>query len=579
MEVVAVTVDPVLLEVIRNGFVAAADEMRINLMRTSYNPIIYEVLDFSVGLFDSCGDMIAQAAGLPVFLGNLGAAVKTVIADAGPDFRPGDLYLINDMYTTGTHSNDVTVVSPMFGEGCLAGFAVSRAHWLDVGGKDPGGSCDCTDIFGEGLRLRSVALYRAGRRNESVWRILRDNVRNPDSQLGDLRAQVAAGRTGEARFSEIVSRFGLNTVLAANAELKRQGELRTRQALALIPDGVYRHEAYLDNDVVTDEPCRVCAAVTINGDSIHIDLTGCSGQRTGPVNCSYPATVSACRVVLKAITDPFGPVNEGCFEPLEVYVPEDSMFNAHPPAAGFVNGITDILLCDVILTALASAIPDRIPAAHYGDMAGFMIYGHNPSGMWIQQEPEGGGWGACPHRDGEPVLIFIADGDTRNVPCEVIENRYPLRMERYELRSDSGGPGRYRGGLGHHRDYRLLADGFMSGIMGRSVCPPWGLFGGQSAQHGVFVHNPGPDEKHLMTITAYPLTCGDVVSVRTGGGGGYGDPLDRGVQEVAADVRAGYVTAKQAQDSYGVVIGPDGDVDANATAAERSIRSGRRTGS
>ncbi|RJQ10357.1 MAG: hydantoinase B/oxoprolinase family protein [Bacillota bacterium] len=568
-------VDPVTLEVLRHGFIAAANEMRINLMRTSYNPIIYEVLDFSVGVFDARGNMIAQAAGLPIFLGNLGAAIKTVIADVGlAEIKPGDVYMINDTYTTGSHVNDVTVISPVYADGELVGFTASRAHWLDIGGKSPGGSHDCTDIFQEGLRLRSVRLYEEGKVNRSILQIIKDNVRWPEAHMGDLRAQIAAARTGEQRFLELVERFGRETVLEAVAEMLRQGEESVRQAIARMPDGTYLAEGYLDNDGVGTEPLYIKATVTISGDEMTVDLTGSSEQTLGPLNCGLAASVSGCRVALKCATDPLSPVNEGNFAPLKLIVPSNSMFNVKPPGPAFLYGISLIVLIDVVLKALAPALGDAVPAAHYGDMAGFMIYGVDPATgrQFIQQEPEGGGWGAFPDRDGENVMIFIADGDTRNIPAEVIESKFPLRLERYSLREDSGGPGKFRGGLGHYRDYRLLADeGFMTCIMDRSYCRPWGMSGGKEGAHDLVVVNPGTaGEKTVMKYTGYRLKKGDVCSVRTGGGGGYGDPLERDPEMVRMDVIRELVTLESARRHYGVVLDPDTSaIDWQATAELR----------
>jgi N-methylhydantoinase B len=586
-------VNPITLEIIRNGLVAAADEMKINLMRTSYNPIIYEVLDFSVGLFDRAGDMISQASGLPIFLGNLGEAIKTVIGDVGAQsFVPGDVYLINDTYTTGTHLNDMTVVSPVFDQGGAAsggagpagsaasvphliGFTASRAHWLDVGSKDPGGwSSDTTSIYQEGLRLRSIRLYAAGRPNEDILRIIRDNVRLADSLMGDLRAQIAAGRTGERRFQEIVARFGRVTVEGAIREMASQGESATRAAISRIPDGVYEAEAFMDDDGVAVQEPRIKVTATVTGDRLVIDLTGSSGQLIGPYNCGLAATISVCRVALKALTSPFEPVNEGHFRPLEVVVPPDCMFNARLPAPAGIYGVPLITLADVIFRALAPAVPDRIPAAHYGDVCSVFLFGTDPvtGRPYIHAEPEAGGWGACPHRDGESVLIAIADGDTRNVPIEVLESRYPLRIERYALRQDSGGPGTFRGGLGHYRDYRICGHrAQLTTTQERSKCPPWGLRGGQPAAFNtVFIQPPEGGEEQVQKITARPLADGTVVSIRTGGGGGYGDPLARDPEKVRQDVAAGYVSREAALRDYGVVLDRETlAVDARATAERR----------
>jgi N-methylhydantoinase B len=571
--------DPITLEIVRHALNAAADEMKINLTRTAYNPIIYEVLDFSVGLFDRDGDIISQAAGLPIFLGNLGEAVKVVSRDVGlENFRRGDIYLINDTYTSGTHLNDVTVISPVFvdGGGELIGFTGSRAHWLDMGGRDPGGwFTDTTEIYQEGLRLRSVQLYEAGKPNRSIFQILRDNVRYSDSLMGDLRAQIAAGRTGEQRFQGIVEHYGLETVNACIAQMHNEGERISRRAVARMKDGVYTAEAFMDDDGVSVDKPVVKATVTIAGDEMTIDLTGSQPQCAGPINCGLAATISGVRVAFKCVTSPFTPVTEGDFRPLKVVVPEDSMFNAKLPAPSGVYGIILMTLCDVIFKALSEALLGEIPAAHYCDVCAVFIFGTDPrtGRPYLQVEAEGGGWGAFANRDGENVLIAIADGDTRNVPVEVLESRYPLRMERYEVRQDSGGPGKFRGGLGHYRDYLILGhDAFLTTVQERTKCPPWGLMGGKAAAVNALIVNPDtPEAESINKVNAKPIKAGSRISVRTGGGGGYGNPFERDPERVRLDVLHGYVSREAAQRDYGVMLRPDAfEVDGEATRRLRA---------
>jgi N-methylhydantoinase B len=571
-------IDPITVEVIRNGFVAAADEMKINLTRTAYNPIIYEVLDFSVGLFDQNGDMVSQAAGLPIFLGNLPPSVKQIIDDIGKDnMAPGDVYLINDTYTVGTHLNDVVVCSPIFldDDVTLIGFAASRAHWLDIGAVSPGGwTTDTTEIYQEGIRLRSIQLMKNGVMNRDVYQILKDNVRFTDSVMGDLRAQIAASRTGENRMREIVVRYGIETVQSAIQEMFRMEEAATRAAIASIPDGVYTAESFMDDDGVGVKNPKVKVTVIIEGDEMTIDLTGSAEQCLGPINCGYAATLSGARIALKAVTSPLSPVNEGTFRPLKLVLPDNCMFNAKHPAPSAVYGLILMTLCDTIFKALTPAIPDLIPAAHYGDVCAVFIFGTDPrSGQpYMHVESEGGGWGANKFRDGENVMIAIADGDTRNVPVEIIESKYPIRIERYEVRQDSGGPGRYRGGLGQYRDYRILDhDSQFTTTQERSECPPWGLEGGGSAATNRVVINPGtPEEKVIQKATGYPLKAGDLLSCQTGGGGGYGNPLERSAEEVRMDVIRGYVSTEAAENCYGVILEPISlNVDIAATQAKR----------
>jgi N-methylhydantoinase B len=566
----ATAVDPITLEIIRHGLIAAADEMKINLMRTAYNTVIYEVLDFSVGLFDRDGSMISQTSGLPIFLGNLGEAARTLKADVGEEnLRPGDIYLTNDSYAVGTHLNDVTVMSPVFFGGELLGFAASRAHWIDVGGRDPGGwFSDTTEIYQEGLRLRSVCLYRAGEPDPSTFRILELNVRYSESIMGDLRAQIAACRTGEERFVEIVDRWGPDTALAAVEEMHRQADVVSRKAIGEMKDGVYRAESFMDDDGVAVTEPRIVVTVSIEGETMTVDLTGSSPQVKGPINLGLPGTISACRVALKCLTSPFSPVVEGAFRPLQVVVPDDCMFNAKPPAPCAV-WIISITLIDTIFKALAPALAEKIPAGQYGDVAAIFVFGVDPrtEKPYLIVEPEGGGWGAFADRDGESVLIAIADGDTRNIPAEIVESKYPLRLERYAVRPDSGGAGRFRGGLGHDRDFRILDhDARITATMERSKCPPWGLEGGRPGATNVIVVNPGKeDERAYQKTSALPLAPGDVVSVRTGGGGGFGSPLERDAEMVREDVLDGYVSLEAAEREYGIALTSELEVDAVTT--------------
>ena len=578
-------IDPITIELIGHGFAAAADEMKINLMRTAYNPIIYEVLDFSVGLFDANGDLVAQAAGLPIFLGNLGLSVKQIIADVGTArMQPGDVYLINDTYTVGTHLNDVVVCTPVFlNDGVtLVGFAASRAHWLDIGAVSPGGwTTDTTEIYQEGIRLRSIQLYKAGELIEDIYRILADNVRYAESVLGDLRAQIAASRTGERRFVELIDRFGEARVLAACREMFRIEEEAARAAVATIPDGTYHAESFMDDDgVVLGHHRPVKVTVTIAGDEMTVDLTGSSPQATGPINCGWAATLSGARIAFKAITDPHRLVNEGSFRPLHLAVPNDSMFNAKLPAPSAVYGLILMTLCDTIFRALADVIPDRIPAAHYADVSAIFLFGTDPRtrAPWLHVEAEGGGWGANHQRDGESVMIAIADGDTRNVPIEIIEAKTPLRVDRYAVRPDSGGPGRYRGGLGHFRDYHILADDCrITTTQERSDCPPWGLFGGSAALTNRVVINPETDQSRIIQkCTGLPVERDDIVSCQTGGGGGWGPATERPPEAVRRDVVEGYVTIDAAAESYGVVLDPRTlAVDGDATTRRRAAMARR----
>lgn len=576
---VAAAIDPVELEIIRHGLISAANEMKINLMRTAYNTVIYEVLDFSVGLFDRDGNMVAQTSGLPIFLGNLGEAIRVLVKDVGEStLQRGDIYLTNDSYAVGSHLNDVNVIEPVFDGVSLVGFAVSRAHWIDIGGRDPGGwFSDTTEIYQEGIRLRSVRLYEAGKINPSVQRIIEQNIRYSDSVMGDLRAQIASCHTGRDRFLEIVSRYGQDKVRASIAEIQRQAETATRNAITEMKDGVYSAESFMDDDGVAIDKPKVRVTVTVAGDQMTIDLTGSSPQVKGPINLGLPGSISACRVALKCLTSPTSPVAEGAFVPLRVIVPDDCMFNAKSPAPCAV-WIIAITLIDTIFKALSKALPAAVPAGQYGDVAAIFIFGTDPRDgrPYLIVEPEGGGWGAFRSRDGESVLIAIADGDTRNIPIEVLEKRYPLQVVRYEVRQDSGGPGKFRGGLGHYRDIQIVGhDAKITATLERSKCPPWGLAGGHEGVPNLLVVNGDQaSERHHQKVSALPLSDGDVVSVRTGGGGGFGDPKKRDPRTVREDVLDGYVSQEAARTIFKVALfGSNLEIDEAETIRLRTTGS------
>jgi N-methylhydantoinase B len=356
--------------------------------------------------------------------------------------------------------------------------------------------------------------------------------------------------------------------------MHRQGEQRVRAAIAAMPDGVYEAESCLDDDCVGSDPLAIRVRATIAGDELEVDLEGSAPQNPGPVNCGFPATLSACRIALKSITNPDLPACEGDFVPMTVKAPENSMFNARYPAPTFMYGTHLILLVDVICRALAAAIPDQVLAGHYGNLSGCMLVGEDPGTgeLYIQQEPENGGWGASRTSDGESAMVFVADGDTRNITAEVLEARFPLRLERHELRQDSGGPGKFRGGLGIYREYRILGHtAYLTAIMDRKVDPPWGLEGGRSAWHCRVVIDPAVEgERVMQKPMRVPVSDGSLVSVQTGGGGGWGEPFERDPALVSADVAAGYVSRAAAERDYGVVLGDDLEVHWQQTRFRRT---------
>ncbi len=564
----------IVAEIVRNALVSVANEMKIDLMRSSYNPIVYEMLDFSVGIYNEKGQTLAQAAGLPEFLCDMPNAINAILDDIGGPERveEGDVYLTNDPYTSTFHLNDVTVIEPIFYDGKLVAFAGARSHWHDMGGKSPGGSTDSTNVYEEGLMLRSIRLHHRGEPDEQVIRMIRYNTRLPNAVVGDLNAQVAACHTGMTRFRELVTKYGLEAFEQSLAIIIDSGEELARAAVRAIPDGEYYAEGWTDNDgVVLDQPLKVAVTVRVSGDEIEFDFTGTGPRSVGPSNSNRQVTKSLMQLALKHLTTPNELANDGHFRPMKVTVPEGCLFDAQRDAPTLLGFYALELAIDLVRKALAPAIPDRVNAGDYGRCAVMHAAGKSPrdGSFIIIADTEGGGWGAKPFGDGENALLF---GDIRVIPIEVLEHKYPVILDRYELRQDSGGVGRWRGGLGIIKDYRCTDDVHLLAAYDRSVTPPFGLFGGGDAMHNtVVVTRADGEQEEFMKRTGYELRPGDVMSFRTAGGGGYGNALEREIRRVADDVIEGYISGEAAVRDYGVVVGDDGfiDIDRSREARER----------
>ena len=451
--------DAITVEVVRNAVNAYADEMATALCKSAYNMMIYEVRDFCCGLIDGEGRMISQnQGGLPIFLADLGVAVKDGIERYGLDgFHPGDVVIMNHGGVCGQHLNNVVIYAPCFHDGKVVAFAASRAHWVDIGGMRVGfGSVETTEIYQEGIQFRSLKIYEAGKRNETLWQIIHDNVRFPEAALGDLRAQIACCQLGIRRFGELLSRYGRETGEECIRAVWDATERDARAFVAKIPNGVYEAESFLDNDGRSlDKMLRIKVKVVIDGERMVVDFSDMNDQTTSPLNSGYSGGLAAARVAFKCLTQPRAPVNEGCFRPLEIVLPEGKILNAKPPAALGLAGIALPTVIDTILKALAPVLPEQIPAGHKGDMGGCSISGYKPDGRrFLLMNIFGGGWGGRPHEDGESASVSICQGDVRNAPIELQEIQYPFLIERCALRPDSGRAGYYRGGLGIEMIYR-----------------------------------------------------------------------------------------------------------------------------
>jgi N-methylhydantoinase B len=549
--------DPITVEVVRNAVNAYADEMATALCKSAYNMMIYEVRDFCCGLLDGEGRMISQnQGGLPIFLADLGIAVKDGITRYGlGGFSPGDVIIMNYGAVCGQHLNNIVIYAPCFHDGKVVAFAASRAHWVDIGGMRVGfGSVETTEIYQEGIQFRSLKIYEAGKRNETLWQIINDNVRFPESALGDLRAQIACCQLGIRRFGELLRRYGVTVIEACIHAVWDATEREARDFIAKVPDGNYEAESFLDNDGRTlDVPLRIKVKVTIDGERMIVDFSQMNDQVAGPTNSGYSGGLAAARVAFKCLTQPNAPVNEGCFRPLDIVLPEGKILNAKPPSALGLWSIPLPSVIDTILKALAPVLPERIPAAHKGDMGGCSIGGYRPDGRrFLLMNIFGGGWGGRPHEDGESASVSICQGDVRSAPIELQEIQYPFLVERFALRTDSGGAGRYRGGLGVDLSYRALQTCIANVNCERTKDPPWGLCGGKPAavNEATLIRRDGSEHK-LKKATGIVMEAGDRLVFSTAGGGGWGDPHTRERRAIADDLRAGYVSLDAARREYG----------------------------
>ena len=556
-------VDPVIAEIVRNGVLAVTEEMKTNLMRTAYNMIIYEALDFTTGLFTPEGETVSIGIGLPTFIRGIAETVKAKIKHFGgiKNMKPGDIYVTNDSYTTGSHLNHFTFMLPIFHKGKLVGFSCCMAHWLDVGGVLGGMT---TDIYSEGIQIPILKYQDRGKVNQDLLDIIRMNVRLPPRAMGDLRAQVTAVKTGERRFLELLDRYGQQAVMDSIAEIMDRAEIHARARTKTIPDGVYEAESFLDDDgIEVGKRIPVKVKVIVKGDEMTIDFTEVSKQVRGFYNSAVTTGYGCAQVAYKCITSPTDyPINDGAFRSLKVIIPPGRIISATRPAPMRWWMTFPMTIIDTIFKALQPAIPDRVIAGHHADLVAPSFHGFNPktSEFFIGTfGPLGGGWGAKRTEDGVSATVCMNDGDTHNGPNEQAEAKFPILVERFELIADSGGAGRHRGGLGIARTTRALTNVTVNTQSERSACPPWGLDGGTEATGNKVAFRVGNEWKSDFPnakVLVAQLKPGDAFRISSGGGGGYGAPFERPIEDVREDVRQGYVTAKAAAERYGVVIDP-----------------------
>jgi len=560
-------VDSVTLEVVRNGCIAVAEEMNANLVRTGYSPNIKERRDCSCALFDAGGEMVSQAENMPVHLGAMPFSVAAAVERFEGDLKPGDAVLLNDPFMGGAHLPDLTLVSPIFADPesddpTLVAYAANRAHHADIGGSTAGSvAADSTEIYQEGLRIPPVKLFDGGDLVTDVMEMILTNVRTPDERRGDIRAQEAANETARERVHELVDRYGVEELEEAFGEVQDYSERRMRSEIEEFPDGVYEFSDVLDDDGLGNENLPVEATVTVDGDHVTVDFEGTAPQTDGPVNAVLAVTSSATYYAVRCVTDPDIPPNHGCYRPITIEAPEGTIVNPNPPAAVVGGNLeTSQRVTDVVLGALGTELPDRVTAAGQGTMNNITFGGTDPRDdePYAFYETQGGGFGGRKGKDGMDG-VHVHMSNTMNTPAEVLETAYPLRIRRYEFRPNSGGAGEFRGGLGLRRDieirdhtsrFSLLAD--------RHQHSPYGLLGGEPGERGAaFQFDADADDtdddegERIPQKSVHDLPAGTLVSVRTPGAGGYGDPDDREEDAIERDLRLGKITLEHAREHYG----------------------------
>ncbi|MDQ7094809.1 hydantoinase B/oxoprolinase family protein [Desulfosporosinus sp. PR] len=575
-----VVTDLITLDIIKDSLQAIGEEMFYSVARTSKSPIIYEVLDFASGLTDEQGRLLTQGNGVAGFLGMLSSMVKEVIEKytSKGNLKEGDIIIINDPYRGGgSHLQDVGLVIPVYIDGEIFCYCANKCHWSELGGKDPGYSVDSNEIYQEGLQLPCIKLFNEGVISEAIIEIIRSNVRLPDMSIGDMWAQISGLRTGEKRIRELCAKYGKRTVKNAIERLLKNSAEYSRSRVAAIPDGVYTASGFMDRDVLGNGPFRIQTVVTIKGERMTVDFRGSAPQTSGPINLSRTGLISAMRSIFLACTGPEQDINDGVFEPLEIIAEEGSIFSAQRPAAVSCYYESMQFALDLVWQAMAPVVEKgRLTAGHFLTVGAYSLSGtHSVTGdPFVDVGPTLGGWGAGVDRDGDSAQFCTGDGETYNIPAEVLEAKFGYRVTEYSLNTNNAGAGEYRGGYGIILGHQALNDNvYFSGTYGRFDYPAWGYSGGHDGSPNGFdfIRRDGSHEPQAGTGSKILLHKGDIVRMVTGSGGGYGNPLKRPAEKVALDVKNGYITVKEAEEIYGVLVDEAGNTVLGITEVRKAL--------
>lgn len=572
-------VDPIELQIIRQRLIAIPNLIEKNIERTAFSLLVQEYKDYAVGFVDARGSLVTQSRfSLPGFVANaLGLAVRAGLDVIGEDgMHEGDVFIINDAATLGKHLNDVCAFTPIRIGGKLIGFFAVLVHWVDVGGNMPG-SClspTTTEIYQEGIQFPVLKLIDRGRRCREIFRLIEINTRFPRLVMGDLEAQLGGCQMGHDLVQEVVAQHGLEEVLAAMDAMHADAARNMERALRDVPHGTYHASSFFDDDGIrVGEPIKVDVKVIVDDGGLTIDLSGVNKQVSGPFNSGREGgAVAVGRMAAKFLFSSATPVNEGDFERVRIEIPDGTFLSAGPDAAYGSAGNTHASVVDTILSAFSEALPDRIPAGHHGIYGTHTITGVNEKtgARFLCLDAMSGGWGAFSDTDGPGPYRSTTHGDVRDVPVEIQEAMYPYRIEAKQLRPDTGGAGKFRGGLGIEKVYRFLQPLTLMNKMDRTRCPPWGLAGGGPARTAGGEVRRASGDVDVLRKGKMEMAPDDVVVISSGGGGGHGPAHQRDVARVLRDISEGYVSVEGAEHDYGVVLRADGSLDEAATAARRA---------
>lgn len=550
-------VDIFTLEIIKNGLIAASEEMFYAFQRTAKSPVIYEVLDYAVGITDYEGrGLVAQSPGVPGFSGVLDFTIREVLNKWKNELNPGDIIATNIPYSGGTHLNDVALVMPVFYKDELLGFIVNKGHWSEIGGMHFGSwTSDANEIFQEGLQLPSIKIYIEDRPNRDVIDIIKANSRLPEATLGDMEAQIGSMKVAKKRIDELVRKYGIEAIKEAMEKLIEDGEKLSKLRLKELPKGTFEAEDYIDDDGINDNPIYVRVKVTITDDEFIVDFTGSSNQVNGSINSPLPATVSAVREIYMAVTDPHALPNAGYFKPLKIIAPEGSIFNPKKPAATSTYWESMSYATDLVWKALAPHVPEKLSAGHFLSILATIIGGidDRTGEPFAIVEPQPGGWGASYNSDGESALVASGDGETYIASAEVYENRMPILVDRIALNTEDGvGHGKYRGGFGIIKDYIILCkEAYFTVSIGRYKYTPWGVNGGMNGPPNYcVVYKKGEKPRIIRKAAALKLEYGDKISLHSAGGGGWGNPAERDLNLILNDIINEYISIDTAEKVY-----------------------------